>query len=47
MRARAAGGERARALRAYDEARARFETELGAEPDAETRRLRDQIAGGA
>src|SRR5262249_23570599 len=43
MRILAAAGHRDRALRHYDELAARLGAELDAEPDAETRALRDEI----
>ncbi len=44
MRCHAAAGRRSHALAAYERGRKLLETELGAEPGAETRRLRDQLA---
>jgi DNA-binding SARP family transcriptional activator/predicted ATPase len=47
MQLYAACGERSAAVRLYDECTRRLRTELGAAPEAETTRLRDQILDGA
>ncbi len=44
MRSHAAAGRRSHALAVYERCRKLLETELGAQPAGETRRLRDQIA---